>query len=72
VNHKYLKHENCELPHCNICDGGLAVCVVCGGAEGKLTTDCCGYKLNSNVLNEVYLGDSDYKDGSWIFKKKGV
>jgi hypothetical protein len=29
----------------NIVDGGLAICKVCGGGEGSLTTDCPGEKI---------------------------
>ena len=49
----------------NICQGGLAACKTCGGAEGTLTTDCSGYKLSISVQENIYLHGLDYKNGSW-------
>lgn len=45
---------------CNYCC--LAICSVCGGAEGSLTTDCCGEKMGSEKEQEVYKSDLDYTD----------
>lgn len=30
---------------CPFCDGGLAMCTTCGGAEGDLPTHCPGEKM---------------------------
>ncbi len=44
--HAYVKHEHCTNPGvCNICDGGLALCSVCGGLEGALLDVCPGVHL---------------------------
>jgi hypothetical protein len=69
MQHDYERHadhepdtEICRM----ICDGGLAVCKVCGGAEGSLTTECPGYQLDPNMLDNIYAGKSDYHAGQWI------
>ena len=49
------KHCSCE--HCS-----LAVCSVCGGAEGTLTTDCPGVKIDSDRQQEVLETNLDYTD----------
>lgn len=64
--HTKLVHTDCSIPHCAICDGGLFVCTVCGGAEGTLTTDCCGGKIGPNLADMIYAGQIDYKDGKWV------
>jgi hypothetical protein len=49
---------------------GLSYCTICKGAEGELTTDCCGFILNSYLLEAVYSGGLDYKDmnDGWYIK----
>jgi hypothetical protein len=66
MNHQFEKHENCQIQNCPVCDGGLSVCAVCGGAEGSLTTDCIGRKLDERELQEVYLGASDFVGNTWV------
>lgn len=63
--HLYEVHEKCEKAHCLICDGGLAVCTVCGGAEGTLTTECPEYPLTRVQQQEVYAGRADFIGGGW-------
>jgi len=43
--HVYEKHTKCEKQNCWICDGGLALCTVCGGLEGALLETCPGVRL---------------------------
>ena len=62
---------NCDNVACPICDGGLAICTVCGGAEGTLTSDCCGFKLDESVLQAVYHGGLNYRDGKWYVRVDG-
>lgn len=51
----------------NITEGGLAACKTCGGAEGSLTTDCCGRQLTEYEENHIYhYEDLDFKNGEWI------
>jgi hypothetical protein len=57
-----------ERYNCNICDGGLAICKVCNGAEGTLTTHCPGYWYTEKE-EAVYKGLLDFVDGEWITVK---
>jgi hypothetical protein len=51
----------------NIIDGGLALCKICGGLEGALTTDCPGEKLSFDQDKKVYLGEIDFVEGKgWV------
>lgn len=52
--------------HCHICDGGLFHCTTCGGAEGSLTTECPGFKMTGDQLDEVYAGRLDFRGGAWV------
>lgn len=47
----------CPCEHCS-----LAVCEVCGGAEGTLTTDCPGTMVDHDRQQEVYETNLDYTD----------
>lgn len=59
------KHCSCE--HC--C---LAVCEVCGGAEGSLTTDCPGEKVAYDRHQEVFETNLDYTDDrGWHLAQNG-
>lgn len=62
-NYKHHSEGNCMF-----CDGGLASCVVCNGAEGSLTTECCGYKLDEKTQDKIYKEGLDFKDGKWYYK----
>ena len=66
MEHTILEHKNCQINHCGICDGGLAVCTVCGGAEGSLPSECPGEKMTHNQEQGVYNDGLDYKDGKWV------
>ena len=65
--HKQLE---CKDPDCggtcNACC--LAMCAVCGGAEGSLPTECPGVKMTTQVECQVYEGVIDYYDGAWRWK----
>lgn len=43
--HVWEVHEHCQREFCAICEGGLAVCTVCGGMEGALLDGCPGVRL---------------------------
>lgn len=45
---------------CFVCEGGLALCGVCGGAEACLPTDCPGYRMEPEVAEAVGAGEVDY------------
>ena len=66
MKHKYIKHENCTHPHCPICEGGLAVCEICGCGEGELPTECPGFKCSSLLRDSIYRGKIDFKNGTWM------
>lgn len=67
MQHTWLKHEpgRCQEWRCPICEGGLAICTVCGAAEGELTKDCCGFRLNQFILDAIYKGGLNFADGMW-------
>lgn len=52
-------------------EGGLAICKVCGGAEGSLPTACPGRKMTSVEQDSVYAGKIDFTNGQWVAKTKG-
>lgn len=54
----------------NIVDGGLAVCKVCGGSEGSLTTECLGVKVTYEQDRAVYRGLMDFAEGRWLYNQK--
>ena len=66
MEHIYEKHQECDDQHCDVCDGGLAICVVCGGAEGTLTTDCQGRAMSEEEQEAVHKGQIDFVEGRWI------
>ncbi|MFA7287381.1 MAG: hypothetical protein WC055_00730 [Melioribacteraceae bacterium] len=69
MEHTWHKCDCGEGP-CVYCGGGLGVCDVCGGVEGSLSSECCGYKLDEFVLEAIYNGGLDFKDGKWIVLKQ--
>ncbi len=61
----YKCPPECDHPHCPICEGGLALCIVCGGAEGSLPTDCPGYKMSQTQEDNVFNKTLDFINGEW-------
>lgn len=51
--------------HCNICDGGLSLCRVCGGLEGGLTTECPARQMTADEGDAVCAGRLDFREGQW-------
>ena len=68
--HFFYESENCTCSDntgCRmICDGGLALCALCGHLEGSLTTDCPATQTYSHYGDLVYAGTFDYRDGAWV------
>jgi hypothetical protein len=60
VLHKCDKHD------CSICNGGLADCTVCGGAEAALPTDCPGERMTGDRMDAVQIGLLDFRGGKWV------
>jgi len=57
--------KRCTCEHCN-----LAVCSVCGGWEGSLTTDCPGEKIRPERLEEILETSLDFTDArGWHLAK---
>ncbi|MFA5313869.1 MAG: hypothetical protein WC375_11255 [Methanomassiliicoccales archaeon] len=69
MKHIYKKCH-CHKIGCWFCDGGLAVCTVCNGAEGTLTTECCGRPITKDEEHLIYKeGTLDFVAGAWRTKK---
>lgn len=69
MKHIFLVHKPGECPnegHCQICDGGLGLCTVCGCAEGSLATECPGYQCHKTHGEAIYEGALDFKNGEWV------
>lgn len=49
--------KSCSCEHCS-----LAVCEICGGAEGTLTSDCPGIKVDADRQQEIFETPLDYTD----------
>lgn len=63
-----MEHElhSCNGESCMICNGGLASCNTCRGAEASLTTSCCGRPLSSEEQDRVQAGELDFVDGNFV------
>lgn len=65
--HQFYKCDgSCEERHCKFCDGGLAFCTVCKGAEGDLPIDCPGRPMTEEEAQMVYSGKLDFIGCSWV------
>ncbi len=62
-----MKHtlHKCTREHCYVCDGGLALCEVCGGAEATLPTDCPGTRMTQEQMDAVQNKQNDFYAGVW-------
>lgn len=49
-----------------VCNAGLALCTVCGGAEASLPSECPGRMLNEFELWDIQRGAVDYKHGGFF------
>ena len=65
-DYKTAKDCKCDNPYCNVCEGGLEICKVCGLYEGSLTTDCPGERVDGDSADKVYQGKMDYRNGEWV------
>lgn len=65
MKHQLVAHQDCTILHCPICDGGLAVCEICEGMEGSLTTECPGVKMTIEQQDSVYNKHIDFYDRGW-------
>lgn len=56
-------HAPCDCPgdiHCMFCDGGVALCVRCGGAEAAMPRDCPGRPMDEYQRAFVQAEILDY------------
>lgn len=67
---KHTFHE-CAKPGCRVCRGGLGWCIVCGGAESSLPTECPGKRMGPEIEEAVSKGTMDFIDGAWESKQGG-
>ena len=70
--HRHITPEECRCDdhHCNVCEGGLAICKACGLGEGALTTHCPGVPADGDKVDGVYAGKLDFRYGRWMAGKK--
>lgn len=67
VDHTYETHTKCRNEgHCNVCDGGLAICTTCGGVEGSLAKECPGFRCEGSHGDAIYEGYIDFEGGVWV------
>lgn len=62
--HVYMNHMNCLDQDCPICNKGM--CLICGGVDDSLTTDCIGVPLDEDTLKRVSRGEIDYIENKWV------
>ena len=66
MDHILYKCVDCtKSGHCHYCDGGLAFCTVCKGAEASLTSTCPGAPLSEDQGRLVQAGKLDFRGGKW-------
>lgn len=55
-SHNYCSCD-CEESECNLCEGSLYYCLVCGGVEtDSLTKDCCGRMISDIEEEKISKG----------------
>lgn len=60
------KWHVCNSEHCIPCSSGLDYCEVCHGAEGSLTTECCGRPLTKEEERRIFMFENlDFRNGQW-------
>lgn len=70
-SHNYCSCD-CEESECNLCEGSLYYCLVCGGVEtDSLTKDCCGRMISDIEEEKISKGWLDFIDGRWKLTEKG-
>lgn len=66
--HWHLLHRRreCDEEECMVCEGGLALCTTCGGAEASMPTECPGRKMTADESDNVQAGNIDYRNGRFV------
>ena len=66
MEHKWFTcGSGCNLTFCAFCQGGLSLCMACGGAEATLTKECCGRQMTAAEQDAAGSGGLDYCAGQW-------
>lgn len=60
-----IKHTECDDLACWFCEGGLWGCEQCSGLEGGMPTECPGIPMTRDQMDQVYVGDLDFRAGGW-------
>lgn len=50
---------------CFICEGGLGLCMTCGGAEASMPTDCPQRQMSAREQTLIQKGEIDFREGRW-------
>lgn len=59
------KLHECNDEDCSVCNGGLGLCTICGGAEASMPTECPGVRMTNEEQDLVQDGKLDYFNGHW-------
>ena len=66
IKHIPKTHIKCDSPgRCYICDGGLILCITCGGFEGSLPTHCPGFEMTEDQEKAVAHRQLNFINGHW-------
>jgi len=67
MEHTFYECECDDTTSCQFCEGGLSLCTVCRGAEGTLTTECCGRPITIDEEDRIYKKRTlDFIGGKWV------
>jgi hypothetical protein len=61
TGHRQTRHARCERPYCAICEGGLFLCMLCGGLEGALLERCPRRPLTADEHEANYKRNMEVK-----------
>ncbi len=65
--HRLHNRRGTDCAGCFCCEGGLALCVTCGGAEASLPTHCPQARMDDLMQATVQDGSADFENGEWNF-----
>lgn len=67
--HYLHRPSQCDRDQCFVCEGGLALCLTCGGAEASMPTDCPQALMGERRAAAVQAGALDYdRRLGWIHR----
>lgn len=74
TTHTLFKTGDADAPDAILDRNGevvLALCRVCGGAEGSLPIECPGVKMTEHQQDEVHRDDLDFVGDEWVVRQGG-